>query len=394
MVNDGKNKSFKTADDSHKHIKQHYEKTGAGKDYPPSSSTENAVVDRFHHGKKPSTPGFIVESLRLNLFWLRIMSEHALFIRLGLPCEEVALRLEAEQLQKEFARLLDEAQQIAENPTKNEVFRLNREAINLTTAIIDFKSRVLQLIICCDIVTGFNLPLLIDHIRREAIFFRASLVRLQEGLTVGSVEELIQSQLFWLRIMADHSKFILHLLDPSERRFIGIAREFSDLFDQLRLHARDFESMLVPQTFENSLLDDTDPVVLRPGVFGEGLPEPFSIGSLDRFTEEAIAATAELRDFKQTARELIERCRVLSIISPLLADHVFREAVRAVEDLTMLERLLPPPCEFKPDDQKKLHGDPCYTREQEFPAGEKPSPKGFLNPSAKGANPEPSGAHR
>ncbi|MTI83654.1 MAG: DUF2935 domain-containing protein [Firmicutes bacterium] len=77
--------------------------------------------------KKHSFPGFIEEFLRLNLFWLRIMSEHALFIKLGLPCEEVALRSEAEQLQKEFARLLNEAQQIAKNPTKNEVFRLNRE---------------------------------------------------------------------------------------------------------------------------------------------------------------------------------------------------------------------------------------------------------------------------
>ena len=31
---------------------------------------------------------FIEESLRQNKFWLRIMKEHALFIRLGLPCDE------------------------------------------------------------------------------------------------------------------------------------------------------------------------------------------------------------------------------------------------------------------------------------------------------------------
>lgn len=291
-----------------------------------------------------TTQKFIKESLRQNLFWLRIMAEHALFIRLGLPCEEEALRAEARRLQEAFERLLNEAEKIAKNPTEFKVVKLNKEAIDLTTAIIDFKSRVLKLIICCDIRTGFNLPLLIDHLRREAIFFRTALVRLQKRLEVEPTEKLIQEELFWLRIMADHSKFIVHLLDPSERQFIDVAENFSRRFDELRLHTRDFESMLVPQTFENSLLDDTDERIIRPKVFGAGLPEPFSIGSLDRFTGEALAATMELRDFKQTALELITNCRVLSIIPPLLADHVLREAVRAIEDISRLQSKLPQPC--------------------------------------------------
>ncbi len=298
------------------------------------------------------TSNFIRESLRQNLFWLRIMMEHAIFIRLGLPCEDEALRSEARRLEEEFSRLLNQARCIRLRPnSRSTVERLNREAINLTTAIIDFKSRVLKLIICCDITTGFNFPLLIDHLRREAIFFRTSLIRLQEEINVGPVETLIQEELFWLRIMADHSKFILHLLDPSERRFTEIAESFSQRFDQLRLHARDFESMLVPQTFENSLLDDADIFQTRPGVLGEGLPEPFSIGTLERFTDEAVAATKELRDFKKTALELITNCRVLSIISPLLADHVLREAVRAIEDITLFEKRLPAPCSRIVDSQ-------------------------------------------
>ncbi len=291
-----------------------------------------------------STFDFIQQSLRLNIFWLRIMSEHALFIRLGLPCEEIALRLEAQQLQAEFEKLLKEAKRIAIRPTKKEVAKLNLEAINLTTAIIDFKSRVLKLIICCVITTGFNFPLLIDHIRREAIFFRASLTRILEQIIVNPVEELLQENLFWLRIMADHSKFISHLLDPSERRFKANAEDFSEKFDDLRLHTKDFESMLVPQTFENSLLDDTSPIQIRPGVFGTGLPQPFSIGSLERFTKEAIEATIQLRDFKLAARDLISNCKILSIISPLLADHVFREAQRAIEDIRLAFKALPSPC--------------------------------------------------
>ncbi len=287
---------------------------------------------------------FINESLRQNLFWLRILKEHAIFIRLGLPCDQCALIAEAEKLEKAFDQLFNEAKRISRHPTVPEVVKLNNDAILLTTAIIDFKSRVLRLIICCKITTGFNHPLLIDHIRREAIFFRANLALLQKGVTVNVIENLIQLELFWMRIMADHSKFILSYLDQSERRFIELAEQFSDRFDQLRLHAQDFESMLVPQAFENSLLDDAEEKVKKPKVFGAGLPKPFVIGSLERFTGEVIDATKELRDFKATALELIEKCQVLSIISPLLADHVLREAVRAIDDITILQEKLPEPC--------------------------------------------------
>jgi len=290
---------------------------------------------------------FINESLRQNLFWLRILKEHSIFIRLGLPCNEKALIAESEKLENAFDRLLNKAKMISRCPTVDEVMKLNHEAILLTTAIIDFKSRILKLIVCCNMTGGFNHPLLIDHIRREAIFFCASLIRLQRGIKVDPTEKLIQQELFWLRIMADHSKFILSYLDQSERRFIQIAGQFSERFDQLRLHAQDFETMLVPQDFENSFLDDTDEYINRPKVFGAGLPRPFSIGSLERFTKEVIDATKELRDFKATARELIENCQVLSIISPLLADHVLREAIRAIEDITILRQKLPKPCSYQ-----------------------------------------------
>ena len=37
------------------------------------------------------------------------------------------------------------------------------------------------------------------------------------------------------------------------------------------------------------------------------------------------------------ALELIEACKLLSVISPLLADHVLREAQMALEDLEMVD---------------------------------------------------------
>jgi len=86
---------------------------------------------------------------------------------------------------------------------------------------------VLRTLVCCEVPPAANFPLILDHIRREAIYFRAALVRLNEKIPVGPVEMFIQEEVFWLRIMADHSKFIAHLLDPAERGFIRLAMDFS-----------------------------------------------------------------------------------------------------------------------------------------------------------------------
>ncbi|WP_366946813.1 DUF2935 domain-containing protein [Desulfosporosinus nitroreducens] len=57
-------------------------------------------------------------------------------------------------------------------------FFLNQRAIALTQELIQFKTRILNQMLTCTSFT-FNFPLLIDHIRREAIFFVKQLQRLQ-----------------------------------------------------------------------------------------------------------------------------------------------------------------------------------------------------------------------
>ena len=47
-----------------------------------------------------------------------------------------------------------------------------------------------------------------------------------------------------------------------------------------------------------------------------------------------------IRDFKAVALELVETCTVLSLISPLLASHVLREAEMALADLGRIEQEL------------------------------------------------------
>ena len=43
-------------------------------------------------------------------------------------------------------------------------------------------------------------------------------------------------------------------------------------------------------------------------------------------SKESLAVTLRLRDFKKAGTQGIEQCQIRSVILPLLADHVLREA--------------------------------------------------------------------
>src|SRR6478609_2577078 len=89
-----------------------------------------------------------------------------------------------------------------------------------------------------------------------------------------------------------------------------MARNFSYDFDQLVFQARDLESMK---------------------------PQSQTVPLLDQFLDQNRVSVSSLRDFKKTARDLIEQCKIKSIIHPLLADHVFREADRFLEIIDMFD---------------------------------------------------------
>ena len=267
-------------------------------------------------------------------FWLRIMKEHALFLRLGFPCNETQLIQMAQNFETRFAQLEEKSLSIKPGC---DLDTLANEALTVVLDFIQFKTLVLDRLIECNL-GGANFPLLVDHIRREAIRLAINIIRYRRGELMTPTEELLQDEVFWLRIMADHSKFIAQLLDPSERKFIGQAQLFSDTFDNLRCQAEDFASIL------------------------EITPRP--IPSLLRFTGETREAGTDLRNFKTAATQLLSECKVLSIIPPLLADHVRREAERFLmdieRDLKMLKHVPPsspvPCCTIEPanmDEEKE-----------------------------------------
>lgn len=235
------------------------------------------------------------------------MKEHALFIELGLPCDRTDLKAEAQRFFQIFQAL--------ENRV-NSASRLDpvllRDLIRALNAFIEFKRRILRMMVECQIRGGNATPLLIDHITREAIHFRDLL---ETPPPANPLEDILQREVFWLRIMKEHIEFIKQLLDPSERELLNEAEAFRRTFSRLLETARDLQSM-----------EESNPVTFNTVI---------------RFTNIVATETRKLRNFKATAHELAVLCEILSIISdPLLLDHVRREADKFLQEITDLQLVI------------------------------------------------------
>ncbi|MDT8903146.1 DUF2935 domain-containing protein [Anaeroselena agilis] len=254
--------------------------------------------------KRQPVPPLNLEELK---FWLRIMEEHAQFIKAGLPCDSIVLIGEADNFQQEFAALRVRAEQVQNQ-------RQFTELVDATQTVVGefyrYKRRLLQMELTCQLL-GCNFALFLDHVSREAEYFLMLLS------AMGSGRLLYQSAgarevTFWLRLMADHSRFIVHRLDPSERAMVETAEGFACEFDALYLQGRDFVSMLRGSTNE--------------------------VPAFRRFLQDVRVSTLKLRDFKRAVESLIAECRLVGLIPALLADHVRREADHFLLVLAILEK--------------------------------------------------------
>jgi hypothetical protein len=254
---------------------------------------------------------FIQRSLQENRFWLRIMKEHALFLGEGFSRNDKQLIHETDKFYHWFDQQLKRAQTVPE--TEQAVRQLNEESIQLVYAFRNFKRNLLLLIVNCK-VSGFNFPLLVDHIAREAEYFMGTLRKFNDGILEPIQDAIIHENVFWLRIMMEHSRFIGSLLDPSERKLVTTARNFGDDFEVLLNQARDVESMLYGK-------EPTYPII-------------------SKLNKDSHDATEELRNFKKLGLELIKSCQIRNVINPLLADHVVREAEHFLFMIRMLNNRL------------------------------------------------------
>ncbi len=288
---------------------------------------------------------YIRLSLELNLFFARIAKEHSIFIETSFTGKDQNLAREADNLKVRFEALLAEAISLANGAVSREaadsqefvtphtldaervsqfytgvqintgltqaetelagngsmiytpvleqrVYMLNQKAIVLTTELFNFKTRILSNVLACKLFTT-NYPLLLDHIIREARFYLEALNRLQNRESVDSAADLLEQEVFWNRIMAEHAFFIRGLLDPTENELISSANEFGKEFNELTKKA----------------IAATEQTALLPAVTGE-----------------SYKAAKNIKAFKNAGTEGLINCTIKAIAYPLLGDHVLREA--------------------------------------------------------------------
>jgi len=292
-----------------------------------------------------SSMDFVRQSLETHIFFARIMKEHSFFLEAGFTQKDSNFIQQADDFRREFDKLLGEVVSISNGvispdvlqsgevithytlkaeavssyfsgvqiPTEitqaeagliggglmsvnamleQKVSAINQRAISLIAALAQFKAKILSNVLSCKMFTN-SYPLLIDHIMREARFYLRMVQRLQSRENINLQAEALEQELFWNKIMAEHSKFIRGLLDPTEDELINAANSFSNEFDQLTAEAK-------------AAMDKTLP--------------------LAKVTNDSLKATRAIRDFKAKGTQGLVECKIKSIIIPLLGDHTLREA--------------------------------------------------------------------
>ena len=132
--------------------------------------------------------------------------------------------------------------------------------------------------------------MLIQHILREAKLYRSILTDLVEDQRV-SYKKIRDQEMFWNQIMMEHAWFIRGLLDPTETELIESADHFAVEYGELLEMAR-----------------------------------TQNCKAMDGIRRKSLEETLKYRKFKEAGAEGILNCEIASLILPLLADHVLREA--------------------------------------------------------------------
>lgn len=293
---------------------------------------------------------YILLSLELHLFFSRIMKEHSLFLEVGFLPQNPEFIDEADQYRKEFEELLYHVVCISDGIISDEVLNsgeivteftfgaerkteeftgipiesritlmeqklsgggrfcpypemnqmvceINQRAIQLLEGLICFKEKILSEVLACNMFTA-NYPLLIKHIIREAKLYLSYVLELEKFGTINP-ENRRKVEQFWNQIMMEHAMFIRGLLDPSEAELIDTADGF----------AKDYARLLEEAKYMNDR-------------------------TMGYQTDKTLEETLKYRDFKAAGTKGITNCEIQSIILPLLADHVLREANHYVRILT------------------------------------------------------------
>lgn len=276
-------------------------------------------------------------SLQYNLFWIRILKEHAIFIEATMPPPGKDYADQADTYKQQYDQLLEvtiklsngaiplsvlesgqyytqyteEAERLAQQNTgviinsqltrmtydikpcsdgftattkmEQDVFMLNQNLLNLTTSFVQFQADLLNKRVSCGLFTMmFTADIL--HILMEAKRYLEILKRLQSRDTAL----ITDYKSFWTQNMAGHAKVMRGEFDPTETAYFNAANQFANTFDLLS------KAESQPETFPS-----------------------------DR---EILSDAIAISDFKSDTTCGLITCKIQAIMLSLYTDHLLREA--------------------------------------------------------------------
>ncbi len=224
----------------------------------------------------------VAHSLAESLFWLDQEFEHAKFFLMHMPSPDLdAQRAQVMRFQNDFAGRL--AQVRAGGADRPGLAAFNRPTVELVRRFLDVK-RKMEKAQESGQLKSLAWPTFFEHVALEGERFANRLEKFSQGKVELERGEVVD---FWSRIMADHADFVAHLLDPEEKALVEKAMQTAGAWRGMK-----------------------------------GGPK-----------EKVGDALDALIAFKKTAQAGVEAGQVKSIIHPLLADHVLREALKFSDEL-------------------------------------------------------------
>lgn len=218
------------------------------------------------------------------------LAEHALFFSLVMPPEVAAeQKRRAQGFHERYTRLwqyLDAKGPPAASELQEYVRSLQEE----TMPFLEYTDELHRGQVS-GALQSLAWPLFFDHTRRETDRALARMEAIAAGETVPDLKEVVS---FGSEIMEEHGRFLGHLLDPQETELVE----------------RCFKEAGHVRALRKAWQDDT----------------PTELDQVE-------AAAERVLDFKTELARRVEGARVRSALSPILADHVRREAIKFLDEL-------------------------------------------------------------
>lgn len=236
-------------------------------------------------------------------FWLQILGDHSRFIFNALSPLETAYIREADKFIEIFDNLLEKSYKA---DSDEEIAELNSEAYSAAMKIREFKLSIITKQIKDKIKIGLP-PTFINHMVNELEEYLCIIDSLKIGKIPASYD--IHLHLLWLPDGVGHALSVSSSLDMTEKELIKKSKAYSKIFTDLYLRTIEFKGYT------------------RTGIY--------DFEALRKHNDDADESMTSFKEFLKYLKESILNKKTLGTLSPMMADHMYREESYYLTKLSM-----------------------------------------------------------